>query len=565
MTSYSSSNTYFKNIRTTRLKLKATLKSIDKCSMKSYIDKKSIKPIVKNSASSTLIILGKLNADTTTNIDKEEDKEFVIKASFISNDVRDNSLKVETQIYDNIIGKILNDNMTPCLIDKIVSFKCTKDKLPEIYLKLYEDVKNMGDLDSFDTSIINLLMLEKTSGLKNGKGPTTLYKFLEPMRSKMKELKPDREYNSDNELNIVSIMFQLLWTFKVFNSLRFKHNDLHFNNIFIEEIDNPIYMFFLKNKGSDDCYVLKTKYIVKIYDFDRSSIVSYPGIDRNLSLDTFMCKNNGECNYMSSKFDLHTCLQEFIRWLPDVCNFKTNFLQQCFDDTKLEVRTVEGSEHLLAFGEVDPKNYIRPVDDCLKLLIDFYKIISKTTSKSNRIIDDVKLSPDEKKKYKYCIFTCPTKTNIILYNPTSRETNKPLTLEYDSLIESEVYKKYTYVKTNINRNLLNNKILFIWKFELSLIENFNWSDEETTLFVLYIETKEMKIDIQNIDKLIIAFKLLSCPIYYKINNDKYIETILKDEKDSDEDAREYYNDIKIFIADIWNTFNNVLPIKIPLL
>ena len=77
MASYSSSDTYFNNIRMTRIKLKATLKNIDKCDINSYIE--SYKPIVKHSASSTLIVLGKLSNEVTSNIEKEEDKEFVIK------------------------------------------------------------------------------------------------------------------------------------------------------------------------------------------------------------------------------------------------------------------------------------------------------------------------------------------------------------------------------------------------------------------------------------------------------------------------------------------------------
>jgi hypothetical protein len=528
MASYSSSNDYFNNIRMTRIKLKATLKNIDKCVINSYIE--SYNPIVKHSASSTLIVLGKLNDEVTSNIDNEDDKKFVIKASFKNIEVYDNSLEIERQIYDNIIGKMLNNNMTPCLIDKITSFECDKNKLQEIYPQLYDDIKNMKKLNSFDTSIIKLLMLEKTNGI-------TIGQFVRKLNLKRYDIDYD-------EINLVSITFQLLWTLCVFKKLKFKHNDLHFGNIFVETLDEPIYMLFLKNEN--EYYRLETIYIIKIYDFDRSSIFSYPGIDRNIALDSFFCKYVGQCNYMSSKFDLFSCLQQFNMYI-DESTFKNNFLLNCFNINNTQVEINEKYPHLLPFGAVDTNDFIKSPSSCFETLIN-------TNWGDKNPISIVTLTDDEKNNYKNCIFKCPEKINIQLWNPISTNNNKSLNEEFDIIDEDKMSSIHKTMSTNINKLLSNDNIISIWKFELSLIKNFNWYSCEFDLFFTYLKNKDNKIDIKNLSVIIMACKFLSCPIYYKINNDKYMEN----EFDN-------YNSIKVYIEDIWNTFNNVLPIKIPLL
>lgn len=61
------------------------------------------------------------------------------------------------------------------------------------------------------------------------------------------------------------ILFQLIYAIDCLNHIKMKHMDLHFENIFIEELREPIVIKYgLIHK---DVYV-KTKYIVKIIDLD---------------------------------------------------------------------------------------------------------------------------------------------------------------------------------------------------------------------------------------------------------------------------------------------------------
>jgi hypothetical protein len=61
------------------------------------------------------------------------------------------------------------------------------------------------------------------------------------------------------------ILFQLIYAIDCLNHIKMKHTDLHFGNIFIEKLREPIVVKYgLTHK---DVYI-KTKYVVKIIDLD---------------------------------------------------------------------------------------------------------------------------------------------------------------------------------------------------------------------------------------------------------------------------------------------------------
>ena len=73
-------------------------------------------------------------------------------------------------------------------------------------------------------------------------------------------------------------MFQLLYTFYVFDKLKISHGDIHTDNIFVTEVP-----------PTDLCYIVEgvqyrftTTKLVKIYDFDHAMIEK----DTNIRLDT---------------------------------------------------------------------------------------------------------------------------------------------------------------------------------------------------------------------------------------------------------------------------------------
>lgn len=68
--------------------------------------------------------------------------------------------------------------------------------------------------------------------------------------------------------SIDSVLFQLFYTLKFFNSIGFVHNDLHLGNIMIEDLGDKTTEFYYV--VDEHIVPLKTKYFVRVYDFDRS-------------------------------------------------------------------------------------------------------------------------------------------------------------------------------------------------------------------------------------------------------------------------------------------------------
>lgn len=62
-------------------------------------------------------------------------------------------------------------------------------------------------------------------------------------------------------------LFQITWTCYIFEKHRFKHNDLHIENVLFERLPQPVkYTFDFENKQ----FVLNTKIKAYVFDFDRS-------------------------------------------------------------------------------------------------------------------------------------------------------------------------------------------------------------------------------------------------------------------------------------------------------
>ena len=110
------------------------------------------------------------------------------------------------------------------------------------------------------------------------------------------------------------IMFQLLYTFYVFEKLQISHGDIHTDNIFVVEVE-----------PTELCYLVEgvqfrflTTKLVKIYDFDHSMIGKATNIrlDMNTSFTVgrvvnderekggFFDKNYGECSVFNKNLDL---------------------------------------------------------------------------------------------------------------------------------------------------------------------------------------------------------------------------------------------------------------------
>ena len=230
----------------------------------------------KGSQSNSILFEGNLKNDPSPELNNT----IITKAYFPNSNILKNNLTVEKQVYENVLSCLFKNNITPCIMDYLGYYVCDtellENALPSNELKTFLELKR--ELYNTNQLELNLLFLNKSKGLK-------LNKWI------------DKDKNLDD---ILSVIFQIFYTLKCFNNLTLRHNDLHFGNIFIETLDNPIVMYF---KIGINYVKLRTKYLVKIYDFDRAGIY-HPAVERNLYVDTEFCKKYGQCHFPDSKNDL---------------------------------------------------------------------------------------------------------------------------------------------------------------------------------------------------------------------------------------------------------------------
>jgi hypothetical protein len=194
----------------------------------------------------------------------------------------DNSLMTEIWIYQNIINELFIKNFTPNIFLYLAYFEC-----PKFYSSLDPNSKIRQKIDSFITmddfnfkGTANILILEK------GKGKT----FGDWLNQTI--------IDETNFKILQNLLIQILFTLKIFYQVGLQHNDLHLNNIYVEYLDEEIDLvyFYDKNKW----FEIRTKYMIKIFDFDRSS---FTGKDifkfynqKNFQLDKWLCNELALCN-----------------------------------------------------------------------------------------------------------------------------------------------------------------------------------------------------------------------------------------------------------------------------
>jgi hypothetical protein len=314
----------------------------------------------KQSASQSIIIAGTIEP---TAIDKTRspDNNVIFKVTYEPRSPLDNSLQVEIAIYRNIITNLVNNRNTPHVTSYLGFQKCTASlKIPADQSKHYYDqlksIKEDTDesgfiLDLYDTTKANLLITERSSGKE-------LFKWLN-METTLRDL--------------LSIIFQVLYTLNCFARIGLQHNDLHYNNIFIEDMGQPITLFYKRNPTE---YVeLTTRYIAKIYDWDRGSIL-HPAVPMNLELTGSYCGAYGTCEYYNPKFDYFQFIaflhQDVLNELvdPSIKPIVKNWFIKLVDwkwYSKLYDRAIT---HKLGYLEHPTDAELKPVREALRLFVD---------------------------------------------------------------------------------------------------------------------------------------------------------------------------------------------------
>lgn len=223
------------------IKLSDSLKNIssNNCALLNILDSngfkiKKIESLTKKSASQTVII--KLTTDKGV--------ELLAKIGYQMKNVQIDELFVENFIY-----KFLNKFNLPFVVEYVKQFTCSNIRaflrqFPETISTKLQFMWNRRNHRG-----INILLTKMCSDKCK-----TLYELL----------KSGIDFKEVN-----AILLQCMYTLVYFEEIGLQHNDLHFNNIFVEENPSNISLKF----NDKLTFNFSSKYLVKIYDFDFSSIV----------------------------------------------------------------------------------------------------------------------------------------------------------------------------------------------------------------------------------------------------------------------------------------------------
>jgi hypothetical protein len=236
--------------------------------------------------------------------------EVVLKISFEADPKKDNSLELEAKIYSGVINDILIHHFSPNFPVCISTYFCDgfKENIAEaaasenvtrqeLYERIQDDMSQIEELNGefYDLDQARFLLLEKVNGIN-------LDTYLElPLEEDGEEAEKGETRTYDDTL---TVLFQLMYSIRVLTVMGVRHNDLHLQNVFgVEKIPQTPHMFFITKEVY---FVMNIRYLVKIIDFDLSSLRSVA----NTRIDTDdLCVQYGICNEENPKFDEFTVLK----------------------------------------------------------------------------------------------------------------------------------------------------------------------------------------------------------------------------------------------------------------
>ena len=105
------------------------------------------------------------------------------------------------------------------------------------------------------------------------------------------------------------ILYQIMHLLTWFEHIEMAHHDLHTGNIRVEKHDQPIDLYYQHREGR--CVHLKTKYVVKVYDFDRSTIYKQTDLGGGVIVQPVSNYNTGYL-YFNAKEDAFKVLRHLM-------------------------------------------------------------------------------------------------------------------------------------------------------------------------------------------------------------------------------------------------------------
>lgn len=204
-------------------------------------------------------------------------------------------LNYETKVYRDIITPIVNYDICPNFIRSLGSgTMCTYDNLYDMLYGKYEKKSSpekirkklkrsiTNNILSYDLSNINFNETSKYENIDKYDFDNLQFDInLTETYDNVNNFHDILRTSDIQERNIYNIIFQIFVACYTMSLTKMTHNDLHSGNIMVRTLDKPRILVYFINKRK---YVLKVKYFVHIYDFDRSYVKR---LGDNKSLDMY--------------------------------------------------------------------------------------------------------------------------------------------------------------------------------------------------------------------------------------------------------------------------------------
>ena len=211
-----------------------------------------------------------------------------------------NSLDYEASVYEIIINFLIKNNFTPHVVSYLALGECSFDNFSKAFSKSLNDLKGLKQIlhsPAYNHKTLKILMTENVKHSKT-----------------FKSLIEDTLYRNEHIYDLMSICFQILYTYECFNRIGLRHNDGHLSNILVTDYsktkDFPEFIIYELNQNT---YAkVPIRYFVRMIDFDLSSFNCnktkinpfYYSLVDQFKTKIGDCKNEALTEKFCSMFDL---------------------------------------------------------------------------------------------------------------------------------------------------------------------------------------------------------------------------------------------------------------------
>jgi hypothetical protein len=281
----------------------------DACSVHTVVDKFEVISPESNYSPSVLSILTLNNTATYDGIKLEN---AFMKSWITSNEFKDGDptkamiggLDYERRVYKYIIRDLVDHDICPNFVRYLSAGRdCSFDDL----LKIFEGDKNNLYKTIWDGTFAKYRQEDNEGPSEDVKKKLAASKYMtlitEYKEKPVSLYKLIRERPDDYNANKWAILFQVCVATYVMYLSGTAHNDLHLGNIMCEELEEKRKVTYVVD---DEVYTFETKFIPRIFDFDRSynkQLMKNKFLEFSRDDEKSYCESFGACNKVVDKRD----------------------------------------------------------------------------------------------------------------------------------------------------------------------------------------------------------------------------------------------------------------------